>query len=203
MKRYWKERPMKTLATTFVVLGALAPGLALAQTTPSLSASHARSAMTEFGCNGITALGVAADGAYHGQCTKGGKLINVTMDKSGKVSEASNVSHITEGHARYALTSFGCSNISQLGNGPGGTWHGQCYKGGAPTNVMVDAKGVASAASGTHVTEGSARSALTDYGCSNISTLSMTSEGGWVGQCAKGGRTQNVSVDADRKVSAN
>ena len=194
---------MKASAITLVMLGSLAPGLALAQTTSSLTASHARSAMTEFGCNGITALGLSPDGEYHGQCTKGGKLINVMMDKNGKVSEATNVRHITEGHARYALTSFGCSNISQLGSGPNGSWHGQCYKAGAPTNVMVDSKGVASVASPTHVTEGMARSALTDYGCASISTLSMTSEGSWVGQCAKGGRTQNVSVDPERKVSAN
>ncbi len=186
-----------------LLLSVALPGLALAQgaSAPPLTAGHARSAMTQFGCTGITALGVGPDGAYHGQCTKGGQLINVMMDKTGTVSQATNVTHITEGQARYAMTAFGCSNISSLGSGPGGTWHGQCYKGGQPTNVMVDGKGVASAATASHITESAARSMLTDYGCSNMSTLTMGMDGGWYGQCSKGGRTQNVSVDSSGKIS--
>ena len=187
-----------------LLLGTALPGLAFAQgnTATTLSAAHARSAMTDFGCTGITALGVAPDGSYHGQCSKGGQLINVMMDKSGAVSKATNVTHVTEGRARYAMTDFGCSNISSLGTGPGGTWHGQCYKGGQPINVMVDDKGVATAAAATHITENRARSMLTNFGCNNLSTLTMGTDGSWYGQCSKAGRTQDVSVNSSGAMAA-
>jgi hypothetical protein len=168
-----------------------------------MTAMHARSAMTDFGCGGITPLGVAADGGYYAQCMKGGRTINVMMDKSGKVSEAASISHITEGRARYELTAFGCSSISALGAGPSGSWYGQCYKGGVATNVMVDSKGMASLAAPAHVTDGMARSLLTDYGCSGITALDMASNGSWVGQCSKGGVLKTVMVGNDSKVTTN
>jgi hypothetical protein len=196
---------MNRLLATFVMFGLGAPGLALAQESAAmrLSDGHARSAMMDYGCTAISGLSTRPDGQYQGQCTKGGKVVNVSMDKTGKVSEVASLNHVTDGQARYALTQFGCNNISNLGTGPGGTWHGQCYKGGVPTNVMVDAKGVASAATAPHVTESAARSMLTDFGCNNISTLTMGGDGGWYGQCAKGGKTQNVSVDSKGKLAVN
>ena len=109
-------------------------------------------------------------------------------------------SSISEGQARSLLTAYGCTNISQLGAGPGGTWHGTCTKGGQVQNVMVDAEGKAGPAKGvTHVTEGNARSALTAFGCSNISTLSRGPEGTWHGKCTKGGQVQDVMVDSQGK----
>ncbi len=196
---------MTRLLATFLLFGLAAPGLALAQSSgaPSMTDAHARSAMMDYGCTAISGLSNRPDGQYQGQCTKGGKVVNVSMDKTGKVSEVSSLDHVTDGQARYALTQFGCGNISNLGTGPGGTWHGQCYKGGVPTNVMVDAKGVASAGSPTHVTESAARSMLTGFGCNNISTLTMGADGSWYGQCAKGGKTQNVSVDSTGKMATN
>ena len=196
---------MNRLLATFVLFGLGTPCLALAQgaAATALTDGHARSAMTDFGCSSISGLSVRPDGQYQGQCTKSGKLINVSMDKTGKVQEVASLNHLTDGQARYALTNFGCSNISNLGTGPGGTWHGQCSKGGVATNVMVDAKGVASAGAPPHITESNARSMLTDFGCNNISTLTMSGDGGWYGQCAKGGRTQNVSVDGKGKMAAN
>lgn len=187
-----------------LLLGAAMPSLAFAQadSAPALTASHARSAMTDFGCSAVTTLGVAADGSYHGQCTKAGSVINVMMDKTGKVSQLPKAMYVTEGQARYALADFGCNNVSALGTGPGGTWHGQCYKAGAPINVMVDAKGVASAATASHITESTARSMLTDYGCNNLSTLTMGADGGWYGQCTKGGSTQRVSVSSSGQMAA-
>ena len=120
-----------------LLLGAAVPSLAFAQTdsAPSLTASHARSAMTDFGCTSVTTLGVAPDGSYHGQCTKAGSVINVMMDKTGKVSQLDKAKYLTEGQARYALADYGCNNVSALGSGPGGTWHGQCTKGGSTVNV--------------------------------------------------------------------
>ena len=196
---------MNRLLATVVLFGLGAPGLAMAQGSAAtrLSDGHARSAMTQFGCTSISGLSAQADGDYESQCTKGGKIVNVSMDKTGKVSEIASLNHLTDGQARYALTQFGCVNISNLGTGPGGTWHGQCYKAGAPTSVMVDAKGVASAGAPTHVTESAARSMLTGFGCANISTLTMGGDGSWYGQCAKGGKTQNVSVDSTGKLAAN
>ena len=197
---------MNRLLATFVLFGLGAPGLALAQSSgaPSMTDAHARSAMMDYGCTAISGLSTRPDGQYQGQCTKGGKVLNVSMDKAGKVSEVASLDHVTDGQARYSLTQFGCNNISNLGTGPGGTWHGQCYKGGVATNVMVDAKGVASAGSAPHVTEAAAaRSMLTGFGCGNISTLTMGGDGSWNGQCAKGGKTQNVTVDSTGKMAAN
>ena len=196
---------MNRLLATFVLFGLAAPGLALAQESPAmrLSDGHARSAMMQYGCTAISGLSARPDGQYQGQCTKAGKFVNVSMDKTGKVEEVATLNHITDGQARYSLTQFGCANISNLGTGPGGTWHGQCYKAGAPISVMVDAKGVASVGAPTHVTESAARSMLTGFGCNNISTLTMGGDGSWYGQCAKGGKTQNVSVDSTGKMATN
>ncbi|MGI4952548.1 MAG: hypothetical protein ACRYGM_12155 [Janthinobacterium lividum] len=196
---------MNRLLAIVALLGLGAPGLAMAQSSgvPAMTDAHARSAMMQYGCTSISGLSTRPDGQLQGQCTKGGKIVNVSMDKTGKVDEVASLNHITDGQARYALTQFGCSNISNLGTGPDGTWHGQCYKGGAPTNVMVDAKGVAAAGAPTHVTESAARSMLTDFGCNSISTLTMGGDGSWYGQCAKGGKTQNVSVDSKGKLATN
>ncbi len=187
-----------------LLLGAAVPSLAFAQTgtAPSLTASHARAAMTDFGCSAVHSVAIAPDGAYHGTCTKGGSTVNVKMDKDGKVSQTTGVQHVTEGRARYAMTEFGCSNISSLDNGPGGIWHAQCTKGGAPVQVMVDEKGVASATKVKHITEPAARSMLIDYGCNNLSALSMGGDGAWYGQCTKGGSTKNVSVSSSGQLAA-
>ncbi len=187
-----------------LLLGATVPSLAFAQTgsAPPLTASHARSAMADFGCSAVHSVAIAPDGAYHGTCTKGGSTISLKMDKDGKVSQTTGVQHVTEGRARYAMTDFGCSNISSMGTGPGGTWHAECTKGGARTPVMVDTQGVASATKATHITEPAARSMLIDYGCNNLSTLSMGADGGWYGQCVKGGSTQRVSVSNSGQVAA-
>jgi hypothetical protein len=108
---------------------------------------------------------------------------------------------LTEGHARASLMGYGCSNVSQLSPGPGGSWHGQCQKGGQTVNVMVDPEGKASTAAASHITEAHARSAVTAYGCSNVSTLSRGPQGTWHGSCTKGGQTINVMVDQQGKVS--
>ena len=125
------------------------------------------------------------------------------MDKDGTVSQTTGVQHITEGRARYAMTEFGCSNISSMGTGPGGTWHAECTKAGTPrTPVMVDTQGVASAAKASHLTEPAARSMLIDYGCNSLSTLTMGADGGWYGQCLKGGSTQRVTVSSSGQIAA-
>ncbi len=189
-----------------LLLGAAVPGLAFAQAQPSnapaLTASHARSAMADFGCSAVHSVAIAPDGAYHGTCTKSGSTINVKMDKDGKVSQTTGVQHVTEGRARYAMTEFGCTNISTMQTGPGGTWYAQCTKGGAAVPVMVDEKGVASATKAKHITEPAARSMLLDYGCNNLSSLSMGADGGWYGQCIKGGSTQSVSVSQSGQVAS-
>ena len=195
-----------------LLLGAAAPGLAFAQTdsapgdqagsTRTLTASHARYAMTDFGCTNLHSVHIAPDGAYHGSCTKGGSAITVKMDKNGTVSQTTGVQHMTEGRARYAMTEFGCTNISSMGTGPGGTWHAQCTKGGASTPVMVDTQGVASATKASHLSEPAARSMLTDYGCNNLSTLTMGGDGGWYGQCVKAGATQRVNVSSSGQITA-
>ena len=195
-----------------LLLGAAAPGLAFAQTDSDqasqtasprvLTASHARYAMTEFGCSNLHSVHIAPDGAYHGNCTKGGSPITVKMDKNGTVSQTTGVQHITEGRARYAMTDFGCTNISSMGTGPGGTWHAECTKAGARTPVMVDTQGVASTTKATHLTEPAARSKLIDYGCNNISSLTMGGDGGWYGQCTKAGSIQRVAVSSGGEITA-
>jgi hypothetical protein len=168
----------------------------------SLTEGHARSAMMGYGCSNLSGLSVAPSGSWHGQCQKGGQTINVMVDRDGKVSTGT-ASHMTEAHARSALTAFGCSNLSVLGRGRDGNWHGTCTKGGQVTEVMVDQQGKAAAApmSG-HMTEAHARAALMGYGCTNLSTLSSGADGSWNGQCTKGGRTVNVTVDPEGKTAS-
>ena len=194
-----------------LLLGAAVPGLAYAQTDDTTSssqarvqartASNARYAMTEFGCTNLHSLHIAPDGTYHANCTKGGSAITVKSDHDPTASQTTGVQHVTEGRARYAMTEFGCTNISTLGTGPGGIWHAQCTKGGAPVQVVVGANGVATAAKPTHLTEPAARSILTDYGCASLSSLSMAADGAWYGQCVKGGSTQRVSVNTSGQVA--
>lgn len=110
---------------------------------------------------------------------------------------------MTEAQARYAMGSFGCGNVSALGQGPDGSWHGQCSKGGQTVNVMMDKQGkVSSGGAPSHVTEGNARAMMMQAGCSNISTLKMNTDGSWRGQCSKGGRTANVAVNGQGQVAA-
>ena len=194
---------MKILITMAALAGLAVPGLALAQgAAPAASAStalgegHARSAMTAYGCATISGLSAGPSGSWHGQCYKGGQPVNVAMDSQGKVTSGTAPAHLTESHARSAMTAYGCATISGLSAGPSGSWHGQCYKGGQPVNVAMDSQGkVTSGTAPTHITEGHARSALTQYGCATISALNSAPDGAWAGQCYKGGQPVNVMVD--------
>ena len=179
----------------------VAPGVAAAQT--ALTQAHARSAMTDYGCANVSSLSPGPNGSWHGQCSKGGATVNVMMDSAGKVTSGGMPSHITESSARSAATDAGCNNTSVLSAGPNGSWHGQCSKGGATVNVAVDSTGkVTTGQMPTHLTEGNARSILTDAGCASISSLNSGPDGSWVGQCAKGGKLSNVSVDSKGTVTA-
>ncbi len=53
------------------------------------------------------------------------------------------------------------------------------------------------------LTAAHARSVMTQFGCCNLSTLTMGTDGGWYGRFAKRGRTQNVSVDSAGKLTSN
>src|SRR4051794_8136435 len=108
---------------------------------------------------------------------------------------------LTEAHARSLLMGYGCSNVSHLSAGATGSWHGQCQKGGQTINVMVDPEGKVSPATASHITEAHARSAMTAYGCTNISELSRGPQSTWHGTCTKGGQTANLMVDQEGKVS--
>lgn len=104
---------------------------------------------------------------------------------------------MTEPQARSAMTAFGCSNLSTLGQGPGGSWYGQCSKGGQTVNVTTGPDGkVTTGGRPSHMTEGNARYALTQAGCSNISALKASPDGSWHGQCTRGGSTVNMAVNA-------
>ncbi len=192
---------MKILITMAALAGLAVPGLALAQgaapaTATALGEGHARSAMTTCGCANISGLSAGPSGSWHGQCYKGGSPVNVAMDSQGKVTSGTAPTHLTESHARSAMTAYGCANISGLSAGPSGSWHGQCYKGGSPVSVMMDSEGkVVSGTAPTHITEGHARSALTQFGCANISGLYSAPDGAWAAQCYKGGQPVNVMVD--------
>lgn len=110
---------------------------------------------------------------------------------------------MTGAQARYAMGAFGCNNVSALGQGPEGSWHGQCSKGGQTVNAMVDRQGKVSTGSApSHITEGNARSMMMQAGCSNISNLKTDADGSWRGQCSKGGRTANVAVNGQGQVTS-
>ncbi len=199
---------MRALITMAALAGLALPGLAFAQGTAPMAATpavlgegHARSAMTAYGCASISGLSAGPSGSWHGQCAKGGQTVNVAMDSQGKVTSGTAPAHLTESHARSAMTAYGCASISGLSAGPSGSWHGQCAKGGQTVNVAMDSEGkVTSGTAPTHITEGHARSALTQYGCANISSLNSAPDGAWAGQCYKGGQPVNVMVDSTGKV---
>ena len=194
---------MKHLLAVIALAGVALPFASHAQGT-MLGESHARSAMTSFGCGSISSLSAGPGGSWHGQCVKGGATVNVMMDSKGTVTSGAAPTHITESQARSALTSLGCSSISTLGAGPNGSWHGQCAKGGATVNAMVDNKGVATTGgTPTHVTESQARSILTGAGCSAITSLNMGMDSAWHGQCAKGGKTVDAMVDSKGAATTN
>jgi len=51
------------------------------------------------------------------------------------------------------------------------------------------------------LTEPQVRSLVTEWGCTNVSRLSLGQSGRWFGACQKGGETVNVMVDEKGKVS--
>lgn len=199
---------MNRTVATVAVLWIAGAGAAYAQSStgapaaggnpPALTEGHARSLMMGYGCTNLSHLSRGMSGSWHGQCSKGGQTIDVMVDPEGKVSTG-RAEHITAANARAVLMNYGCSNVSTLSPGPQGTWHGQCTKGGQTVNVMVDQEGKASQAAAQHITEAHARSALMDYGCANVSSLSPGANGTWSGQCQKGGKTMDVTVDQQGK----
>ncbi len=195
---------MKTTVALAALIGTFGAGAAWAQsaTAPNaLNEGHARSAMMDYGCNNVSQLSRGKNGWY-GQCSKGGRTIDVMVKPDGTVGPASGADSITEAHARAALMQYGCSNLSTLSRGASGSWHGSCSKGGTTQFVSVDPQGKVSTGVANSMTEGHARAALMQFGCSNLSSLSETEGGSWTGQCSKGGRTVNVSVDQNGKASA-
>ena len=129
---------------------------------------------------------------------------NTAQSTSQNTAQATSQAAMTEGHARSAMYAAGCSNLSSLGRGPQGSWHGQCTKGGQVVNAMMDSQGkVTTGGAMDHMTEGHARSAMLQAGCSNISSLNADDDGTWRAQCTKGGRTVNAAVDGQGKVTTN
>jgi hypothetical protein len=170
---------------------------------PALTEGQARSIMMDSGCSNVSNLSMGPAGSWHGTCTKGGQTAQMMVDAKGKMAPATNVDYMTAAHARAALMDYGCSNVSTLGRGPEGSWHGTCTKGGQTVNLMVDQQGkVAPSKAAGHITEAHARSMLMDFGCSNLSTLSSGTDGSWSGMCTKGGKTSMVTVDQEGKTSA-
>jgi hypothetical protein len=108
---------------------------------------------------------------------------------------------MTEPMARAAVMDWGCSNVSGLSQGVSGSWFGECQKGGQTFSVMVDKNGKVSQGSPSHITEGEARAALADAGCSNISKLTRGPNGRWQGSCQKGGNTVQATVDQSGKIA--
>lgn len=51
------------------------------------------------------------------------------------------------------------------------------------------------------LTEPQVRSLVTEWGCTNVSRLSMGQAGRWFGECQKGGKTVDVMVDEQGRVS--
>ncbi|MBV9653638.1 MAG: hypothetical protein JOZ42_03640 [Acetobacteraceae bacterium] len=188
---------MKQVATLAALLATIGAGAAWAQqapATPSLGEGHARALLMDYGCSNVSNVSRGKNGWY-GQCTKGGRTMDVMVKSDGSVGPAAEADTITEAHARAALMQNGCSNVSNLSHGKSGAWHGNCTKGGTTQFVTVDPQGKVSASTANSITEGHARAALMQFGCSNVSNLNETAEGDWTGQCTKGGQTVNVSVD--------
>lgn len=186
---------MKALIALGLLIGTA--GAAYAQPAPApapLGENHARAALMNYGCSNVSQLS-HGKGGWYGQCSKGGRTIDVMVKPDGTVGPATDADRITEANARAALMNYGCSNVSTLGHGAEGTWHGNCTKGGSTQFVIVDPEGKVSVGAASSITEAHARSALMQFGCSNVSVLHELDDGEWAGQCTKGGRTVDVRVD--------
>ena len=164
----------------------------------SITEAHARSILTDAGCTQIGNLSADNKGAWHTTCWKGGQPTAMMVDPSGNAMPDPGTSGLTEAHARSALTDAGCTQIGNLSADTRGNWHTTCWKGGQPTAMMVDQSGkVSGEPEGglSEISEASARSILTDSGCTQIGNLSRDQRGMWRGTCWKGGEPKQVAID--------
>ena len=107
---------------------------------------------------------------------------------------------MTEGAARMALINGGCSNLGSLSKDSTGAWHATCQGTPFPTAMSVGADGKISKGS-VHqgMSEGNARSALSNAGCGNISGMRVDTEGVWHAACQGTPFPSNMMVGPDGK----
>jgi hypothetical protein len=193
----------------FRMIGAaiLVGGAALASQpahADGVSEAQARHLMIDAGCSNVGTLSRDGNGVWHGVCQKTPLPSRMAVDASGKVmANAPAYGGVSEGQARSALTDASCGNMSSLSQDSNGVWHANCQKAMFPVAMKVgaDGKAIPEAGGFSGLTEGHARSILTDAGCSTISGLSLDAAGNWSGSCWKGGAPVLVMVDAGGKVS--
>ena len=148
-------------AATLAAVLALAPGLALAQTTSTQStAGQSTAGQTGMGQTGSTAhtTGMAAPA---GQGTASGMTPGTpagTASASGNDNQAvvttpanattpaHGANSFTRGEASRRLAARGFSHVSGLKKDTNGVWRGQAMHDGATTGVWVDYKGNVGAA---------------------------------------------------------
>ncbi len=186
---------MKNILMGLGFLG-LCTSAALAQT--SLTEGQARVVLTNAGCSNISALSMDPKGMWRGMCWKGGAPVAMVVNTQGAVVKEPGMSSLSEAHVRAILANAGYSNVSSMSADSKGVWHVMGWKGPTPYAIAVNAQGVTSmdTHSSGEMSEGNARSIMTDAGCSNISSLNRDSQGRWAGSCWKGGAPMMTQVDA-------
>ena len=163
-----------------------------------LTEGQARNVFMNNGCANVGTLSRDENGMWHGMCQKSPVPAAMAIDHDGKMIEAPAYRGISEGAARSILAKAGCSNVSSLTHDASGTWHATCQMTPLPVEMMVSADGKAGTETGYGgMSEGRARSILTDAGCSTISNLGANAAGEWTGICWKGGAPVQASVSAN------
>ncbi len=181
---------------------ALSGGAALAQTP--LSAGQVRAVLMTYGCSNTSSMSLDSKGGWHVTCWKGGAPAAIVVPPQGSpVADATASGEMSESKARVVLMNAGCT-VSALSADSKGGWHAICLKGFTPAPMVVTSQGRAAADNAAgEMSEASARVVLTNYGCSNISTLDRDPDGSWHGACLKGALIPFMAtVDSSGKVIA-
>ena len=191
----------------FVAATSLAVALGVVAYHPSaraadLTEGQARNVFIDSGCTNPGGLSRDSNGMWRATCQKTPVPAEMAINSDGKVVPAPTYNGITRGAAHSMLVKAGCSNVSTLAQDTSGNWHATCQGTPLPTQMMVSADGKVGKDTGyAGMSEHHVRSILMNAGCSTISGLGTSANGGWTGMCWKGGQPVQASVSPDGKAT--
>ena len=127
-------------AATFAAVLALAPGLALAQTTSTQNTTGAATGMAAPAGQGTSSGMTPGTPAGHAAASGNDNQAVVTTPADA-TTPAHGANSFTRGEVSRRLAARGFSHVSGLKKDTNGVWRGQAMHDGAATGVWVDYKG--------------------------------------------------------------